>query len=369
MNTQTLSLAELEIFDSRSPNRGKERRFACPLCGQNKPIDAPHRSLAVNTEIGSFFCHRCQSKGLLQEFKTSRLIMPKKQKTRLKLITLFSLVEKPAIQKEVEKNENLQEKMQKYQTEFLHSPAEMYLLNRGISTDVAMKGGCGYAENWEHWEKQNEKWVLKGTDRRVIFPIFDREGKLVAFHGRAIEIGHQGSSKLTRGDKSQGLFLSDAGCLKQRVVAICEGAIDAMALNMCGISAVAMTGTTPPDWFYRKMAFQNVLIATDADEAGDKSAYKLRLELQLRGAKTLRLRPKNTKDWGEALEKIGLSEMQRFMSVFSENISEEERFSKALRLNDSGRSEVAQFVAGLITDIGLRENLLRELRISKPNAA
>ncbi|NJM52445.1 MAG: hypothetical protein HC846_03040 [Blastocatellia bacterium] len=46
-----------------------------------------------------------------------------------------------------------------------------------------------------------------------------------------------------------------------------------------------MTGTTPPDWFYRKMAFKKILLATDADEAGDKAALKLQTELMARGAK------------------------------------------------------------------------------------
>ncbi len=362
MNTQQLSLSELESFDAKSPSRGKERRFACPLCGQNKPIDAPHRSLAVNTENGSFFCHRCQSKGRLREFWESRPIIPKKQKTRLKLMSHFSINETTVKKEEAGKSENLWERMEKYQAEFLHSPAEIYLLYRGISTDVAMQANCGYAENWEHWEKQGEKWILQGSDRRVVFPIFDREGNLVALHGRAVDGNHFASSKITRGDKSQGLFLSDADVLNKQVIAICEGAIDAMALSSCGISAVAMTGTTPPDWFYRKMPFRNVLLATDADDAGDKSAYKLRIELQSRGAKTLRLRPKNAKDWGEVLEKIGIEEMQRFMSGFAENLSDEARFSEALRLQQSGRIEVAEFVAGLIHDLNLRENLLLELR-------
>ncbi|NJM52444.1 MAG: hypothetical protein HC846_03035 [Blastocatellia bacterium] len=61
------------------------------------------------------------------------------------------------------------EKMRMYQNEFLHSPAEIYLLNRGISTDIAINAGCGYAENWEHWEKKSDKWQLQGSDRRVVF--------------------------------------------------------------------------------------------------------------------------------------------------------------------------------------------------------
>lgn len=371
MNKEYLSLSELEMFDSRSPNRGKERRFACPLCGQNKPVDAAHRSLAVNTENGSFFCHRCQSKGRLQEFWEMRPITPKKQKTKLKIMSHFSLKNSPEDKKENDpsKIENLAEKMTKYQAEFLHSPAEIYLLNRGISIETAINAGCGYAEKWEHWEKKNEKWILLGTDQRVVFPIFDALGNLIAFHGRAINEAHQASSKITRGDKSQGLFLSDANAINKRILAICEGAIDAMALANCGIPAVAMTGTTPPDWLYRKMAFRNVLIATDADEAGDKSAYNLKSELQLRGAKTFRLRPKGVKDWGEVLEKIGEDAMQKYLSAFQENLSDELRFDEINTLFNLGRIEAAEFAAGLIADANLRENLLYQIRFNYQKAA
>ncbi|MBX7174720.1 MAG: toprim domain-containing protein [Pyrinomonadaceae bacterium] len=367
MNTQYLSFSDLENFDPRSPNRGKERRFACPICGQNKPIDAPHRSMAVNTENGSYFCHRCQAKGRLKEFWESRPITPKKQQTRQKINAQFSLTGKPEL-KEEQKSENLAEKMAKFQSEFLHSPAEMYLLNRSISTEVAIKAGCGYTGSWEHWEKSGEKWILKGTDRRVVFPIYDVSGNLVAFHGRAIDSEHFASPKITRGDKSNGIFLSDANIFQKEVIAVCEGAIDAMALAVSGIPAVAMTGTTPPDWFYRKMAFRKVLIATDADEAGDRSAYKLRLELQARGAKTLRLRPKNAKDWGETLEKVGITEFQKFMLVFT-NISDDDRVEIALQLARSGREEVAEFVANLIDNINLKTELLLEIRFNQTKIA
>lgn len=367
MDKQYLSLVDLENFDPRSPNRGRERRFACPICGQKKPIDAPHRSMAVNTESGSYFCHRCQAKGRLREFWEARLITPKKQQTRLKINAQFSLNGKPEI-KEEQKTENLAEKMSKYQLEFLHSPAEMYLLNRSISTEIAMKAGCGYAGSWEHWEKSGEKWVLKGTDQRVVFPIYDVLGNLVAIHGRAINSDHFASAKITRGDKSNGIFLSDAQALKNEVVAVCEGAIDAMALAVGGIPAVAMTGTTPPNWFYRKMAFRKILIATDADEAGDKSAYNLRLELEARGTKTLRLRCKNSKDWGETLEKIGVSELQKFLLVFTD-IKDEERVEFALQLARSGREDVAKFVANLIDNINLKTELLLEIRLNQKKIA
>ncbi len=380
MQTNFLSLAELESFDSRSPQRGQERRFLCPVCGQDKPRDAAHRSLAVNIANGSFLCHRCQAKGRLKEFWDERLITTRNQKTRTKLMAHFALRDSIENNSEIKtkeqnkfdqqkikaveksKSENLTEKMEKYKREFLHSPAEIYLLNRGISTEVSIRAGCGYADKWEHWEKQNDQWLLLGTDRRVIFPIFDEQNNLIAIHARAIDENHFASPKITRGDKSRGLFLSDADVLNKKISTICEGAIDAMALAICGIPAVAMTGTTPPDWFYKKTAFQNVLIATDADEAGDKAAFNLKSEFLRRGTKFFRLRPKNGKDWGESLEILGLKEMQNHLSAFGQNLTDETRAEKAVELFNCGRKEAALFITEMIGDINLRAALLYEFQ-------
>ena len=306
---QTLTLSEIEAFDNKGLVHGTQKRFLCPICGVNKPRDTAHRSLAVNSETGLYLCHRCQTKGCLQEFWETRPIMSKRKRTGLKLMSQFMIETNQTPKIELKQTENLEEnnrlekKMAEYQSEFLHSPAEMYLLNRGIPTDIASLGGCGYAEKWEHWKKENDRWILEATDRRVVFPIYDLQNNLVAFHGRAIDAKYYNSSKITKGDKSQGLFLSDAKIFKNDVIAICEGAIDAMALQKLGIPAVAMTGTTPADWFYRKMIFKKVLIATDNDEAGVVSAQKLKLELETRGVKIERLTPPKGKDWGEFVEK------------------------------------------------------------------
>ncbi len=48
-----LSLADLEAYDPRATERGRERRFLCPCCGDGKPRNAAHRSLSLNTQTGA----------------------------------------------------------------------------------------------------------------------------------------------------------------------------------------------------------------------------------------------------------------------------------------------------------------------------
>jgi DNA primase len=367
MNTQTLTMAELESFDSRSPVRGNQRRFLCPECGSNKPKDSAHRSLVVNTNNGVFICHRCQTKGKLREFWEESPKFTRRKRTGLKLMSQFSIESDLLIQKKEEKEiskkkpENLQDKMDFYRREFSHSPAEMYLDGRGILAQTAQTAQSGYAEKWEHWEKGSKKWNLKGIDRRVVFPVVDENGILVAVHTRAIDEDCLNSSKITKGDKSKGVFQTTPEVFSSKIVAIAEAPIDALVLQMCGIPSIALIGTSAPDWIYSGLSFKSVLIATDADSAGDKIAFKLEEELLDHGANVFRLRPKRAKDWAEVLENTGIKELDKFLKVFHKDISDKERLFEISKLLDTGRENCAEFIAGLIQNLEIKSEAILKI--------
>jgi hypothetical protein len=87
-----LSLSQLEEFDPHASGRGVERRFLCPLCGEGKPRDAGHRSLGVNTQSGLWLCHRCEEKGLLDEWRSEKPEPTSRRvKTQRRLRQAFSL--------------------------------------------------------------------------------------------------------------------------------------------------------------------------------------------------------------------------------------------------------------------------------------
>ena len=73
---------------------------------------------------------------------------------------------------------------------------------------------------WEHRCRDKEgQYQLEGTDRRVVFPITDADGECITLHGRAIDAQHFGSPKISKGDKSLGVFQT-AGALESEIVAI-----------------------------------------------------------------------------------------------------------------------------------------------------
>jgi DNA primase len=205
--------------------------------------------------------------------------------------------------------------MKQYQAAFENSPAQDYLTRRGISPETAKAFGCGFAEAWEHWEKdKEERWQLTGTDRRVVFPITDPEGNILAVHGRAIDTEFLNSPKITKGSRKEALF-QPANAFDADIIFLCEGPADAMALHECGFAAVASVATSIPSWLPNRRAFRKVFVAMDADETGDKSADKHINELRAHGARAVRLRPEGAKDWNEMLLKTSADALRNFIQI------------------------------------------------------
>ncbi len=358
---EAVSLSQLEAHDPHPLRQGSRARYLCPLSAEcrEKPRDNAHRSLSVETTTGVFYCHRCGEKGKLREFWEERKdTKPFVKKTHLRPVA--ALVSR-AIVKEIKPEKKsglkiLRERMAAFAEAFSGSPAEEYLAGRKISAEAARAAGCGYAGNWEHWEKKSEEWTLGGTDRRAAFPVCDGEGKLVAVHTRAIDEKHFNSSKITRGNKSLGVFHSSPEAFASPVIAICEGPVDALALQTCGVPAIAMIGTTGPAWLAEKLAGKAVMLATDADKAGDEAAMKLKFALQPRTKNIFRLRPLAAKDWAEELEIAGLENLREYLSPFSPRIDDAARVNAAWQFAEQGFYEEAEFIARLVEDTELKKS-------------
>ena len=164
---------------------------------------------------------------------------------------------------------------------------------------MAEAAGVQFCPDW----MKSEKW--RGC-AAVIFPIRNRVREIVAAQGREID----GDRKLSLGPKSQGIFATEGALDSERLI-IAEAPIDALSLAVAGCPAVALCGTSGPDWLPKFCYRRRVLLAFDADDAGDDAARDLTPKLESFGATCQRLRPERAKDWNELLNVYGVAAIKR----------------------------------------------------------
>jgi DNA primase len=283
-----LSLAELEAFDPKAGGHGKRnRKFYCPIHQGNS------RSLNANTQTGAYFCHACEAKGKLREYCDAPAPAP----TRV-------------FQRTEPEKTPVDDRWKKWVADaksIASTPGADYLESRGIPTAAAATAGVKFGRWWRRNEEANKPEAFEA----VIFPIKNLDGEVVAAQARAIV----GGDKRTRGEKSAGIFFATPAALDSKVVAVTEAPIDALALAACGLDAIALCGTNWPDWLPDALAGCDVLLATDADDAGDQCASDLARELQGR-ASIRRLRPEGVKDWAELSDLEGLDSVRAQIADF-----------------------------------------------------
>lgn len=122
------------------------------------------------------------------------------------------------------------------------------------------------------------------TDRfydRVMFPIIDLRGNVIAFGGRILTDAkpkYLNTSDTPVFKKSANLFsLNNAKNSGERTLILCEGYMDVIALNQAGFTnAVATLGTalTAEQALLMKRYADEVIICYDSDEAGQKATAK-----------------------------------------------------------------------------------------------
>lgn len=183
------------------------------------------------------------------------------------------------------------------------TPGEAYLRGRGLETfDDAL-----YAPSWYRGCVRDDGHVSRGLGPAAVFLVRDAAGEVVAAQGRLLEpLAPRASDEtplrmVTVGAVSGGVFATP-GAFEADTVAIVEAPIDALSLAQYGLPAIATCGTqNRPEWVRRALVAREVVIATDADLAGEQAAVEL--SKWLSSDSTLaRLRlPAGAKDPNEAL--------------------------------------------------------------------
>ena len=177
-----------------------------------------------------------------------------------------------------------------------------YLKRRGLSGEIAQRFGIGYApDNWQGLEAafddysrpelqqaglviRNEQGRLYDRFRdRVMFPIINQKGEVIAFGGRVIGEGepkYLNSPETPLFEKGRELFgLPQARqALRETNTAIVvEGYMDVVALAQHGVgNAVATLGTATTATHVQKLLRQvdRIVYCFDGDSAGRKAAWR-----------------------------------------------------------------------------------------------
>ncbi len=155
-----------------------------------------------------------------------------------------------------------------------------YLLKKGFSSDLLIRAGLSVMGN---------RGLIDRFIERVIFPIFDLRGRIVAFGGRVLPYSKVEPKYLNSADspifhKSNllyGLNLAKSEVVRRGFAIVVEGYTDVMALHQKGIkNAVATLGTAFTTDHLKTLSrlTDKVVLAFDSDSAG-KTATERGLEL------------------------------------------------------------------------------------------
>ncbi len=131
------------------------------------------------------------------------------------------------------------------------------------------------------FNSKSGKGIYDRFNNRVMFPIIDLRGNVIAFGGRIMtdeKPKYLNTSDTPVFEKSANLFsLNNAKNTGERTLILCEGYMDVIAVNQAGFqNAVATLGTalTQKQAVLMKRYADEVIICYDADEAGQKATAR-----------------------------------------------------------------------------------------------
>ncbi|MBQ8409556.1 MAG: DNA primase [Clostridia bacterium] len=157
---------------------------------------------------------------------------------------------------------------------------------------------------------------------RVIFPIINTSGDVIAFGGRVMDDSkpkYLNSSDTPGFKKSRNLFALNYAknhCSERMI--LCEGYMDVIALHSAGFeNAVATLGTALTSEQARLMAkhTKQVIISYDSDEAGQAATRKAVRMLSDVGLDVRILRMEGAKDPDEYIKKFGADSFRKLLDA------------------------------------------------------
>lgn len=298
----------VEIIDSRVPLKkaGREYKGCCPF------HDEKTASFTVSPGKQFYHCFGCGAHGtaigFLMEYDhlgfreaieelagRYSMIVPQSagqdnSAERRKQADLYSILDSA--------NRHFQQRLRE------NDAAKNYLINRGLSGAIAARYQLGFArDSWDDLlntltaknistKNLEAAGLISSNDQgrvydkfrgRIIFPIHDQRGRVIAFGGRALGDGEPKylnspeTPVFHKGKELYGLYQALNEISRQSQAIVVEGYMDVIALSQSGIeNVVASLGTaTTPTHIERLFRQCNeIVFCFDGDRAGRQAAWR-----------------------------------------------------------------------------------------------
>ena len=184
-----------------------------------------------------------------------------------------------------------------------HPAAVEYLKNRGLSGEISRDFEIGYAPSgWDSLIKQlgtddkkldllkqagmlseGKSGIYDKFRDRIIFPIHDRRGRVIAFGGRALSddgpkyLNSPETALYHKSRELYGLYQARQRSGRLDDIIVVEGYMDVVALAQFGFSNVVATSGTATTAMQVEILFRaadSVVFCFDGDKAGRKAAWR-----------------------------------------------------------------------------------------------
>jgi len=301
-------LAEVVGRRTKLTKRGREFIGLCPFHNEKTP------SFTVNEEKGFYHCFGCSAHGNVIDFvvKTEALSFPEAVRKLASLAGLQMPEERPGDREREERSKSLRDVVEVaagwFESQLASQAgkgARNYIAQRGISPEVAGRFRIGFAPDRNTGLKEaltargisedllKEAGLLGVPDdgrpsydyfrNRLMFPICDRRGQVIAFGGRALGdarakyLNSPETPLFHKGNILYNLHLAAPLARDQNTILVTEGYMDVVGLAASGIGhAVAPLGTALTE--HQITALWRVVpeptLCFDGDRAGKAAAYR-----------------------------------------------------------------------------------------------
>lgn len=271
-----------------------------------------------------------------------------------------------------------------------------YFKNRGLSDSTIRHFGLGFAPddfqsltnymlklgytkdelvyaNLARRSQKNENHIYDNFRNRVMFPIIDVKGNVIAFGGRVMDDSkpkYLNTSDTLVYKKSQGVFaLNLAKKSGKDSLILCEGYMDVIAMHQAGFTnTVAGLGTalTSEQAHLLSRYASEIMIAYDADEAGQKAAARA---LTIFGNTPLKIKVLHLnggKDPDEIIKNYGVEKMKSIINGAANEIefSLLRERSKYDVSSDDGKRQYLQAAIKVLANVNAIDLEIYALRLA-----